>query len=92
VERSIVPEDGESKAHTYHWICNLDSLGLPDFSVTADTPLYSVFNKNNIRTYVVYNASSSAKKVTFSDGKVMTVGPHSMAVSTAVKVRFWPEI
>jgi len=42
---SIVPEDGESKAHTYHWICNLDSLGLPDFSVTADTPLYSVFNK-----------------------------------------------
>ncbi|CDG35355.1 MAG TPA: glycosyl hydrolase [Acetivibrio thermocellus] len=79
---SIVPEDGESKAHTYHWICNLDSLGLPDFSVTADTPLYSVFNKNNIRTYVVYNASSSAKKVTFSDGKVMTVGPHSMAVST----------
>jgi len=66
---SIVPEDGESKAHTYHWICNLDSLGLPDFSVTADTPLYSVFNKNNIRTYVVYNASSSAKKVLFPTEK-----------------------
>ncbi|WP_279379107.1 glycosyl hydrolase [Acetivibrio straminisolvens] len=85
---SIVPEDGESKAHTYHWICNLDGLGLPDFSVTADTPLYSVFVKNNTRTYVAYNVSSVAKKVTFSDGKAITVPPRSMRSQIARKMRF----
>lgn len=78
---SITPEDGSSRAHTYHWICNLDGMGLPDFSVTADTPLYSVFKKDDTRTYVAYNASSVTKKVTFSDGKVITVSPHSLTVS-----------
>ncbi|NLD47805.1 MAG: glycoside hydrolase [Clostridiaceae bacterium] len=74
-------EDGESRAHTYHWIRSLMELGSPDFSVTADTPLYSVFTKGNVKTYVVYNQDSSAKRVRFSDGTLMSVPPGSMGVS-----------
>lgn len=83
---SIEPESGESKAHTYHWICSLDGLGLPDFSVTANTPLYSVFTKNSKKTYVVYNASNTSKTVTFSDGKVFTVSPKSYIASSGSDV------
>ncbi len=79
---SISPEAGQTKAHAYHWIYNLDGMGLPDWNVTANTPLYGVFNKNGTRTYVVYNASNSAKTVTFSDGKAMTVPANAMATST----------
>lgn len=78
---SIEPEGGESKAHTYHWITSLDGLGTPDFSVTANTPLYSVFNKNGKKTYAVYNASSISKVVSFSDGKKVTAAPKSLVVS-----------
>lgn len=79
-------EDGESRAHTYHWIRNLIELGRPDFSVTADTPVYSIFKKVSTKTYVVYNASDSIKRVTFSDGKVMNVSPKSMGVSNGTGI------
>ncbi len=85
---SIEPEGGESKAHTYHWICNLDGLGTPDFSVTANTPLYSVFKKNDKKTYVVYNASTVSKVVTFSDGKKVTAAPKSLVVSDGSEQAF----
>lgn len=78
---NITPEAGESKAHTYHWIYNLDSMGLPDFSITANTPLYGVFKKGDTKTYVAYNSSSVTKNVVFSDGKVVSVPPKSFAVS-----------
>jgi hypothetical protein len=54
-------------------------MGTPDFSVTADTPLYAVFkDKGGTRTYLAYNARSSAIKVTFSTGKSMDVPPRSL--------------
>jgi len=74
-------EDGETRAHTFHWIRNLMELGTPDFTVTADTPLYSVFKKGMERTYVAYNATDSIKSVVFSDGKVLNISPKSMGVS-----------
>ncbi|OPZ84526.1 MAG: Xyloglucanase Xgh74A precursor [Firmicutes bacterium ADurb.Bin419] len=81
-DKNALPESGESKAHTYHWMLSLKTAGLPDFTVTADTPLYSVFkNKsNNKKTYVVYNASDSAKQVKFSDGTSFAAKPNSMTV------------
>ncbi|WP_010244019.1 glycosyl hydrolase [Acetivibrio cellulolyticus] len=81
-DESATSESGESIAHTYHWMQSLKTIGLPDFSVTSDTPLYSVFkNKlDNKKTYVVYNASDASKQVNFSDGMNFTANPNSMTV------------
>jgi len=80
---SMKPEDGESTAHTYHFIHSLKALGNVDTSVTADTPLYAVFSRNGLRTYVAYNAGDSAAVVSFSDSHHMTVAPNSMGVDTS---------
>ena len=37
------PEEGESQAHTFHWIRNLAALGTVDTTVTANHPLSAVF-------------------------------------------------
>ena len=52
-------ERGETRSHTAFWLASLKEMGTPDFSVTADTPLYAVFkDKNGVRTYLAYNARS----------------------------------
>ncbi|MFJ8146298.1 glycosyl hydrolase [Streptomyces sp. NPDC096048] len=76
------PEQGESKAHTYHWITTLDALGAPDPSVTGDLPTSAVFTKNGTRTYAAHNHGSTAHTVTFSDGKKLTVPARSTATGT----------
>ncbi|WP_433062013.1 glycosyl hydrolase [Dactylosporangium sp. CS-033363] len=77
------PEEGESKAHTFHWIRNLAALGTVDTSVTANTPLYGVFTKNGARTYAATNLGTSALTVTFSDGHTLTVGAGKTATNGA---------
>jgi endoglucanase Acf2 len=72
-------EWGETRTHTLYWISSLKELGRPDLGVTADTPLYAVFSRDGVRTYLAYNARDAALKVTFSDGKVIDVAPHSLA-------------
>ena len=67
------PEEGESKAHTFHWIRNLAALGTTDLSVTANHPLARVFTKNGAKTYVASNITSAALTVTFSDGRVLNL-------------------
>ncbi|MFF8600066.1 glycosyl hydrolase [Streptomyces sp. NPDC015232] len=79
---SYTPEAGESKAHTYHWIATLDALGAPDPSVTGDLPTSAVFSKNGVRTYAAHNHGSTARTVTFSDGKTLTVPARSTATGT----------
>ncbi len=79
---SFTPEFGETVAHTYHWLCNLRALGHVDTSVTANTALYAVFNKNGRRTYVAYNPTDATQVVTFSDGTTLTVSGHSMGTTT----------
>ncbi|WP_025025799.1 glycosyl hydrolase [Caldalkalibacillus mannanilyticus] len=74
-----IPEAGNSKANAYHWIHNLNALGTVDRSITANTPLYAVFNKNGRKTYVAYNMSSANKTVQFSDGITLFVPAHSFA-------------
>ncbi|MEP6563302.1 MAG: glycosyl hydrolase, partial [Nakamurella sp.] len=83
-DSSFVPEEGESKAHTFHWIRNLAALGLVDTSVTADNPLAVSFVKNGARTYVAANVSSSRLVVTYSDGIRLTVPAGKTVTSGAL--------
>ena len=73
-------EFGETRTRTLYWLHSLREMGSPDLSVTADTPLYSVFkDKSGARTYLAYNARDTAIRVTFSTGKVLDVAPRSLA-------------
>jgi hypothetical protein len=73
----MTPEAGNSKANAYHWIYNLDALGNIDRSITANSPIYAVFHKNGVKTYVAYNFTNQVKTVTFSDGHTITVQPNT---------------
>jgi hypothetical protein len=77
------PEEGESRAHTFHWIRNLAALGTVDASVTANTPLYAVFTKNGARTYAATNLGTAPLTVTFSDGRTLTVAASRTATTGA---------
>jgi len=77
------PFDGESRAHTLHWLYNLKKMGTPVMNVFADTPSYSVFkDEEGFLTYVAYNPSTSEQLFTFSDGFSMMVQPKSMNTAT----------
>ncbi|MFI7046957.1 glycosyl hydrolase [Streptosporangium sandarakinum] len=67
------PEEGESRAHTFHWIRNLAALGTVDTTVVADHPLAKVFSRNGARTYVASNITGTDMTVTFSNGTRLTV-------------------
>jgi endoglucanase Acf2/PKD repeat protein len=76
---TYVPEDGGSKAHTYHWLSNLKKMGGPDPSVTADVPTASVFrNAAGFRSYAAYNAAPESVTVHFSDGFTLRVAPRAL--------------
>lgn len=71
--------DGNSRAHTLHWIHNMKRMGQPDFSVYADIATYAVFrNREDELSYAAYNASDIPRTVTFSDGFSMEVGPREL--------------
>ncbi len=72
-------EVGETRTHALHFMLSLQQMGLPDFSVRADTPLYAVFKQGDGRkTYLAYNAGTSPINVKFSDGKTLAVAPRSL--------------
>ncbi|WP_236241286.1 glycosyl hydrolase [Streptomyces sp. CC228A] len=79
---AYTPEQGESKAHTYHWLTTLDTLGAPDPSVTGDLAASAVFTKGTTRTYAAHNHGSAPRTVTFSDGAKLTVPARSTATGT----------
>ena len=66
-----VPEEGESRAHTFHWLRNLAALGTVDTAVTASSPLAMAFTRAGKRTYVVANTGTTPVTVRFSDGYVV---------------------
>lgn len=75
-------ELGETRSHTLHWLLSLNALGTPDLSVTADTPLYSVFKRGDgSRTYTAFNAGKTPLSVRFSDGKTLQVPAGTLARS-----------
>jgi hypothetical protein len=67
-KKSLPLEGGNSLANTYHWIGTLGRLGLVQPSVTADCPLYAVFDQVRRRHYVAYGSEGTQAAVTFSDG------------------------
>ena len=74
------PFDGESRAHTMHWLFNLKKMGQVETAILADTPTYAVFrDQAGDLTYVAYNAGSADRLVTFTDGFSFTVGPRELA-------------
>jgi endoglucanase Acf2 len=74
-------ELGDSRTHALHWMLSLQSMGLPDFGVTADTPLYSVFKRpDGSTTHLAYNASNAPIDVKFSDGKTIKVMPRTLGM------------
>ncbi|MDP2094613.1 MAG: glycosyl hydrolase [Hydrogenophaga sp.] len=72
-------EVGETRTHALHFLLSLQQMGLPDFSVRADTLLYAVFKQPDGRkTYLAYNAGTAPIEVKFSDGKTLTVAPRTL--------------
>ncbi|WP_234039648.1 glycosyl hydrolase [Micromonospora coerulea] len=81
---TFTSEEGESKAHTFHWIRNLAALGTVDTTVTANHPLAKVFRKGTARTYVASNITAQPLTVTFSDGTKLTVAAGRTATAGAL--------
>ncbi|MFF0203888.1 glycosyl hydrolase [Streptomyces sp. NPDC005017] len=79
VNGGYVPEEGESKAHTYHWVATMNAVGAPDMTVTANMPSAVAFAKNGTRTYAAHNYGSQSCSVRFSDGAVLNVPAKSTA-------------
>jgi endoglucanase Acf2 len=75
-------EGGNSRANLYQWVHFLNTVGQVDVSVSADTPLYSVFKQGDTRTYMVYNPKAEKLTVKFSDGKTITTDKAGIAVAT----------
>ncbi len=77
-------EGGDSRTHAYYWMRSLQYMGTPDFSVTADTPLYAVFRTAaGVVTHLAYNPGAQPLAVRFSDGTTGTVAPHTLGVMRA---------
>ncbi|MBI5169144.1 MAG: carbohydrate-binding protein [Candidatus Eisenbacteria bacterium] len=73
---NYTPFDGESRAHTLHWLFNLKKMGRVETTIRADVPTYAVFrDPGGYLTYVAYNAGAADRLVTFTDGYSFTVGP-----------------
>jgi endoglucanase Acf2 len=69
-------ELGDTRAHTLHWMLSLAEMGVPDFSVTANSALHAVFRKlDGRKTYLAFNATKAPLVVRFSDGQVLNVAP-----------------
>ena len=72
-------ELGDTRSHALHWMSSLKEMGTPDFSITADTPLYAVFTKGaNQHTYLAFNPGAAPLEVHFSDGRNLSVAAHSL--------------
>ena len=73
-------EAGNSHAFMYHWIYTLNNLGINNAGVTADHPIYGVFNKGGVKTYAVYNYRAAPLTVSFSDGTKMVARPKTLTL------------
>ncbi|MDP6198939.1 MAG: glycosyl hydrolase, partial [Porticoccaceae bacterium] len=75
---SYQPEQGESKAHTYHWLHTFKALGQLQTGtgdLTANHPAALAFDKDGVRSYVVYNFTDQTINVSYSDGKTVSATP-----------------
>lgn len=77
---------GISDAHTYHWLHNMNALGPPDVSITANSPLAVAFNDGDNITYVAQNYTNSDTSVTFSNGFILDVPAQTLATSRDINI------
>jgi endoglucanase Acf2 len=73
---NLIPEEGETKAHTYHWVYTFKQLGhlaTGTGALTANHPAAVAFNKNGLLTYIAYNFGCAAINVAYSDGTSFSV-------------------
>jgi endoglucanase Acf2/chitodextrinase len=76
-------EEGETKAHTYHWMHVFNGLGQVASgtdALTADYPAAVAFNKDGVVTYLAYNLGPSTRRVRFSDGMAVNVPARSLGI------------
>jgi len=73
-------EGGNSHAFMYHWIHTLNDLGRNDANVTADYPIASVFKKDGVKSYAVYNYQATPLTVGFSDGVKVVAQPKALTL------------
>ena len=73
----------DSRANAVHWIYSLNELGRVDADVTADYPIYAVFQKGKKRTYCICNMTDEARTVMFSDGFRLKAEGKGFAHATA---------
>lgn len=79
-------EEGETKAHTYHWLHTLSGLGhlkTGTGALTANHPAAMAFEKEGVTTYVVYNFTTALQTVTYSDGHTLSASPQGFTLSTS---------
>lgn len=82
---NYMPEDGETKAHIYHWVHTVKKLGSPLLGtgkLTANYPGALAFSLNGKTTYTAYNYDHAPIKVNFSDGTEWSVPAGGFGVST----------
>jgi endoglucanase Acf2 len=75
-------EGGNSKAFLHHWIATLNDYGANDKTVTANYPLFNVYNKGGKKTYFIYNSSAAPLTVKFSDGTTLSAQTKGFATTS----------
>jgi hypothetical protein len=81
---NYIPEAGETKAHTYHWLHTFRRLGhlkTGTGTLTSDYLAALAFDKNGVVSYVVYNFTGQALAVRFSDGHTVNATPYGFTVT-----------
>ena len=82
---NYLPEGGETKAHTYHWLKTLAALGhiqTGTGALTVDYPTAVAFERSGVTTYVAYNFDDQDRTVRFSDGQTITAAPGRFTIVT----------
>lgn len=73
-----LPEDGETRAHTFHWLHAWHELGhlrSGRGDLTADYPAALAFESGEQTLYLAFNFGTDERTVTFSDGVRLRVAP-----------------
>ena len=74
-------KNGNTDAHTYHWLHAFNGMGTLDATITASHPISAVFNKGGDKTYVAHNYGATPIVVTYSDGFSMSVPARTLKTS-----------
>lgn len=78
---SYAPEDGETRAHTYHWVHSLRQYGRPaGTAVTADRSSITVLRRGTRTSRIFWNPADAGAAANFSDGGQVSAPARSLGV------------